>query len=142
MITPFIDPTTKEKLKFDGDMRQHVPPQQLASNFQGDLEFEYDHSEYWPALMKLCDERLAEQNERWVKAGKHVGESEAYLRGGNVASVGAAPPLVVKEDSTAVPTIPVSNKENEPAVSVPESAAVVATVPVAADDKITTATAV
>lgn len=123
-------------------MRQHVPPQQLASNFQGDLEFEYDHAVYWPELMKLCDERLAEQKERWIKAGKHFGESEAYLKGGNVASVAAAPPLVVQEDSTAIPTIPGSNKENEPAAPVPAPPAVVATVPVAAGDKVTTATAV
>jgi len=31
-------------------MRQHVPPQQLWNEFHGDLEFEYDHSIYWPAL--------------------------------------------------------------------------------------------
>lgn len=93
--------------------------------------------------MKLCDERLAEQQERWVKAGKHFGESEAYLKGGNVASVAAAPPLVVKEDSTAVPTVPVSNNnENEPIAPTTVPTAVVPTVPVAADDKVTTATAV
>jgi hypothetical protein len=79
---------TRQKLKFNDDMRQHVPPQQLWNEFHGDLEFEYDHSIYWPAFLKLCEERHAEQFERWAKAGKHYGESETYIKGGNAPSVG------------------------------------------------------
>lgn len=71
-------------------MRQHVPPQQLWKEFQGDLDFEYDHDVYWPALIKLCEEKHSEQRARWVKAGKHYGESEMYLRGGDAPSVGSA----------------------------------------------------
>jgi hypothetical protein len=79
---------TREKLKFNDDMRQLVPPQQLWKEFQGDLDFEYDHATYWPALLKLCEEKQAEQLERWVKAGKHYGESEVYIKGRNATSVG------------------------------------------------------
>ncbi|KAH8806386.1 putative CRAL-TRIO domain-containing protein C23B6.04c [Hyaloscypha sp. PMI_1271] len=86
LITPFIDPLTRQKLKYNDDMRQHVPPQQLWDQFHGDMEFEYDHSVYWPALLKFAEERYSERRERWVKAGKHYGESESYLRGGNVSS--------------------------------------------------------
>ena len=68
-------------------MRQHVPPQQLWNEFHGDMDFEYDHAVYWPALLKLCQERYSERHERWVKAGKHYGESEIYLRGGNASSL-------------------------------------------------------
>jgi hypothetical protein len=78
---------TRQKLKFNDDMRQHVPPEQLWDQFHGDMEFEYDHSVYWPALLKLAKERYSERRERWVKAGKHYGESESYLRGGNISSV-------------------------------------------------------
>lgn len=65
-----------------------MPSQQLWKDFQGDLDFEYDHEEYWPALIKLCQEKHVEQVERWVKAGKHYGESELYIQGGNTPSVG------------------------------------------------------
>lgn len=68
-------------------MRQHVPPQQLWNEFHGDMEFEYDHSVYWPALLKLAEERYSERRERWAKAGKHYGESEIYLRGGDAPSL-------------------------------------------------------
>jgi hypothetical protein len=89
LIMPFIDPYTRQKLKFNDDMRKHVPPQQLWNEFHGDLEFEYDHEIYWPTLMKLCEEKQREQNERWVKGGKRYGESENYIKGGNAPSVGA-----------------------------------------------------
>lgn len=72
-------------------MRQHVPPQQLWKEFQGDLDFDYDHEVYWPALLKLCEERKTEQRERWVKAGRHYGESEIYIRGGSASSIGSVP---------------------------------------------------
>jgi hypothetical protein len=99
LITPFIDPLTREKLKFNEDMRLHVPPEQLWTEFQGDLEFDYDHATYWPALLKLCDEKHAELKARWIEAGKNYGESELYLKGGDAQSVGSQKP----DQETPVP---------------------------------------
>ena len=82
IISPFIDPVTRQKLKFDQDLRQYVPPDQLLKSYGGDVEFVYDHALYWPALNELASQRRQEQWERWVKAGEKVGESEIYLRGG------------------------------------------------------------
>lgn len=80
-ISPFFDPATKEKLKFDEDLRKLVPPEQLINSFGGEVEFEYDHQIYWPALIKLAESRRKEVVERWEKAGKIIGESESYLKG-------------------------------------------------------------
>jgi hypothetical protein len=107
LISPFIDPVTKEKLKFNEDMRQHAPPQQLWNEFQGDVEFEYDHSVYWPAMLQLCEERRREHRERWVKAGKQYGESELYLKGGSSKSVGQA------SSEPVAPTKPEEKVEKE-----------------------------
>ncbi|EEP80183.1 conserved hypothetical protein [Uncinocarpus reesii 1704] len=82
LITPFIDPQTREKLKFNEDLRQHVPPTQLLQAVGGDVEFEYDHSTYWPALNALAAQRREEYRERWVKGGGLLGEYENYLKGG------------------------------------------------------------
>jgi hypothetical protein len=71
-------------------MRQHVPPEQLWNEFHGDLEFEYDHAVYWRSLLDLCAAKQAEHRDRWVKAGKHLGESEVFIRGGDALSVGAS----------------------------------------------------
>lgn len=97
IINPFIDPLTKEKLKFDVDLRQVVPPEQLLKVYGGDCEFEYDHSVYWPALHKLVDEKRAEMLKRWEIAGKKIGESESYLKG-------AGEPVATEEtDATKAP---------------------------------------
>lgn len=82
IITPFIDPLTRQKLKFNEDLRTHVPPSQLLKAVGGDVEFEYDHSSYWPALNNLAAQRRREYRERWEAGGKRVGEHENYLRGG------------------------------------------------------------
>ena len=107
---------TKEKLKFNEEMRQHAPPQQLWTEFQGDLEFEYEHPVYWPALLQLCEERRREQKERWVKAGSHYGESELYLKGGSSQSVGQS-----SEPAVETAAVPEKEKENVPAEPVREN---------------------
>lgn len=88
IITPFIDPVTREKLKFNEDMKQYVPAEQLWSgDWGGDLDFEYDHATYWPALNETCRVKREQKEARWVAAGKAVGELEDYLVGGTDVSV-------------------------------------------------------
>ncbi|KAI9652980.1 MAG: hypothetical protein M1831_006309 [Alyxoria varia] len=83
LISPFIDPVTREKMVFNQDLRKHVPPSQLDKEHGGDVDFEYDHTIYWPALNTMCEMRRAERKRRWEEAGKQIGEYEAYLRGGD-----------------------------------------------------------
>ncbi|RAL14600.1 CRAL/TRIO domain protein [Aspergillus homomorphus CBS 101889] len=87
LITPFIDPQTRQKLKFNEDLRQHVPPAQLMKSMGGDVEFRYDHATYWPTLNKLADQRRAAYTERWIQGGKRIGEFENYLKTGTGPSL-------------------------------------------------------
>ncbi|OXV06818.1 hypothetical protein Egran_05415 [Elaphomyces granulatus] len=82
IVSPFIDPITRDKLRINVDPCEYVPPEQLMEALGGEVEFEYDHSEYWPALNALAERRRQEYLERWVKGGKRVGEHDNYLRGG------------------------------------------------------------
>jgi hypothetical protein len=69
-------------------MTQYVPREQLWAEWDGDLQFDYDHAQYWPALMELCMKRRAERQARWRSGGALVGEFEDYLTG--KVDVGAA----------------------------------------------------
>ena len=80
-ISPFIDPLTKEKMKFDQDLTKLIPPAQLMERFGGTVKFEYVHDKYWPALNGLAEQRRREAMDRWERAGSRVGESERYLKG-------------------------------------------------------------
>lgn len=90
LITPFIDPQTRQKLKFNEDLRQHVPPSHLMKSVGGDVEFRYDHSAYWPALIKLAEQRHQAYRQRWIQGGKQIGEIENYLKGEPIPSVSQA----------------------------------------------------
>lgn len=87
LISPFIDPVTKEKMKFNEDCRKWVPAEQLWTEAKGDLEFEYEHAEYWPAMAAECEKRQKTYRARWERAGKRIGEYEEYLRGGDHKSI-------------------------------------------------------
>ncbi|GAC74906.1 phosphatidylinositol transfer protein PDR16 and related proteins [Moesziomyces antarcticus T-34] len=83
-IYPFIDPVTKGKCKFDEAIKDEVPNAQLATDFGGLLDFPYDHESYWPQLVKLTEQRRAEQLERFrTLCDSQVGASEWVIRGGD-----------------------------------------------------------
>lgn len=62
-----------------------IPASQLQKIFGGDINMEYDHKTYFPALTKLCMERKAANLERWRKYGNNLcGLDEAIIRGARV----------------------------------------------------------
>ena len=74
---------TREKLKFNVNLREHVPPEQLDKKFGGDCNFEYQHATFWPELNRLCRERREQYMARWRAAGSPIGASEFLLKGGS-----------------------------------------------------------
>ncbi|KAK3708308.1 Phosphatidylinositol transfer protein (PITP) [Vermiconidia calcicola] len=87
LISPFIDPVTREKMKFNPKTRDFVPPDRLWKQQDGDLNFEYDHKVYWKGLEELTTARRKAMKTRWENAGKKIGEYEMYLRGGDHPSL-------------------------------------------------------
>ncbi|EPX70979.1 sec14 cytosolic factor family protein [Schizosaccharomyces octosporus yFS286] len=83
LISPFIDPITREKLKFNEPLERYVPMDQLDTNFGGSLKFEYFHEKYWPKIVELCKTRRENGLERWRKMGSKIGTSEWDIKGGN-----------------------------------------------------------
>jgi hypothetical protein len=80
LITPFIDPNTREKLKFNENLRDYVPSDQLMELFGGDCKFEYEHEVFWPAYLKLAAERRESYFSNWKALGGGIGLSEWDLR--------------------------------------------------------------
>ena len=73
-------------MKFNEPLSRYVPASHLKREFGGDADFQYDHNVYWPALCDLAARRRKDYVARWEKAGKHIGEHEMYLRGGDAKS--------------------------------------------------------
>lgn len=67
------------------DATSLIPANQLQKIFGGEINLEYNHDQYFPALTKLCFERKAENLERWRKYGENrCGLDEAVIRGAHV----------------------------------------------------------
>ncbi|KAI3406334.2 PDR16 [Candida oxycetoniae] len=81
IIHPFIDPLTREKLVFDQPFINYVPKVQLDKDFQGDVNFVYEHEKYWPKMIEISQNKKQKYFNRFEEFGACVGLSEVDLRG-------------------------------------------------------------
>lgn len=79
MINPFIDPITREKLKFNPNLVKDgffESEMLIKRSWGGTRTVEYVHEKYWPALVKLTDERRDRYKKMWRKLGGRIGIKE------------------------------------------------------------------
>jgi hypothetical protein len=80
MISPFMDPVTRNKLKFNPNPVQDgmFTADELfkEGGWGGSRDFVWDHEKYWPAFVRMCDEIVEGQMARWRKLGSRVGCDE------------------------------------------------------------------
>jgi hypothetical protein len=96
MISPLIDPITRNKMKFNPKPVEDglFAADELFkdSGWGGSREFVWDHEKYWGSLVRMCDEIRAGQMARWRELGARVGcdewdyKSEADGAGGDAAT--------------------------------------------------------
>lgn len=53
-ISPFLDPVTRDKMRFNPDLTELVPKEQLDAAFGGDFEYEFEPSSYWEQIVAAC----------------------------------------------------------------------------------------
>ena len=83
LITPFIDPLTRPKLRFNPDCVGEGlfdAPQLLSEWSGGAAHFEYDHVRYWGPLVRLCAERREKLWAEWRALGGKIGIREWDMR--------------------------------------------------------------
>lgn len=91
MIGPFIDPVTRNKMKFnpkpveDGLFKADELVQE--SGWGGSRNFVWDHEKYWPQLVHMCAEIRAKQIARWRKLGARVGCEEWDYKSEDVVDI-------------------------------------------------------
>ncbi|KAL1407835.1 hypothetical protein Q8F55_007271 [Vanrija albida] len=67
-ISPFIDPVSRDKVRFNPDLDELIAADQLESDYGGQVNFKYDHGVYWKELADFC--RLAPDGGRLDSQGK------------------------------------------------------------------------
>ncbi|KAG8219299.1 CRAL-TRIO domain-containing protein [Butyriboletus roseoflavus] len=53
-IAPFLDPVTRDKLRFNPDLFELVPRSQLDADFGGDYAFDFEFETYWTQIIDHC----------------------------------------------------------------------------------------
>lgn len=84
VITPFVDPVTRPKMRFNPEIVKEgiFTPEACWKEFGGEIEFVYEHEKYWGKLVGLVNERKKRQLERWKALGGRVGLKEWDVRSG------------------------------------------------------------
>ncbi|KAI0275354.1 CRAL-TRIO domain-containing protein [Gloeopeniophorella convolvens] len=72
-ISPFLDPVTRDKMRFNPDLFELIPRAHLDADFGGDYEFEFDHEAYWSQLIQACG--IAPDGTRVAKTGLEAAAS-------------------------------------------------------------------
>jgi len=79
IVRPFVDPTTREKIKLNPLVAEDglVARDQLVKDgWGGDIDFEYEHEQFFPTLVKMSCERKECWMAKWKKLGGTVGTKE------------------------------------------------------------------
>ncbi|KAJ7154331.1 CRAL/TRIO domain-containing protein [Mycena crocata] len=53
-ISPFLDPVTRDKMRFNPNLLELVDASQLDSNFGGDFVYEFEKDNYWEQIVRAC----------------------------------------------------------------------------------------
>ncbi|THU83752.1 CRAL/TRIO domain-containing protein [Dendrothele bispora CBS 962.96] len=81
-ISPFLDPVTRDKMRFNPDLLELVPASQLEAEFGGEYDFEFKHEDYWKQIIETC--AIAPDGTR-VK-GRGLNPPEIEEEGGDTTS--------------------------------------------------------
>ncbi|KAJ4477255.1 CRAL-TRIO domain-containing protein [Lentinula aciculospora] len=108
LITPFIDPITVQKLKFNPDVVKDgifAEDQVMKDFWGGNMNFEYDHEKYWPALVNLCQTRKLKWIDEWKKLGGKVGICESDYKTGKSGQPASTEAETPKKDEANTLTL-------------------------------------
>jgi hypothetical protein len=104
MISPFIDPITRNKMKFNPKPIQDglFAADELFKDggWGGEREFVWDHEKYWGPFVRMCAEIREGHMARWRKLGARVGCDERDYKLGEVVDISPAPAEVDAEAET------------------------------------------
>ncbi|EKM61679.1 uncharacterized protein PHACADRAFT_248434 [Phanerochaete carnosa HHB-10118-sp] len=54
-ISPFLDPVTRDKMRFNPDLTELIPKEQLDASFGGDFEYKFEPVSYWDQIVSACN---------------------------------------------------------------------------------------
>ncbi|TFK70077.1 CRAL/TRIO domain-containing protein [Pluteus cervinus] len=53
-ISPFLDPVTRNKMRFNPELLELIPASQLDADFGGDYAYKFEAESYWDQIIETC----------------------------------------------------------------------------------------
>ncbi|KAJ8469394.1 hypothetical protein ONZ45_g16905 [Pleurotus djamor] len=53
-ISPFLDPVTRDKMRFNPDLLELIPASHLDADFGGEYAYEFEPESYWQQIVEAC----------------------------------------------------------------------------------------
>ncbi|KZT01161.1 CRAL/TRIO domain-containing protein [Laetiporus sulphureus 93-53] len=78
-IAPFLDPITRDKMRFNPDLYELIPKEQLDADFGGEYELEYEPRSYWEQIISHCG--IAPDGTRVQRHAEQGSSSEQVFSG-------------------------------------------------------------
>ena len=125
LITPFIDPLTRPKLRFNPDCIGEglFDPSELLSEWNGGtVHFEYEHDRYWGPLVRMCAERREKLWAEWRALGGKIGirewdvKTRIELAEAEKVEAKVGVPIAVQADALKVPVEKANGETEAPPV--------------------------
>jgi hypothetical protein len=87
LILPFVDPVTRNKIKFNPsvvDDGLFAPDMVTSEGWGGSVMLDYVHEKYWPALVSMTNERREAWMKKWREMGGTIGLKELEYKQANI----------------------------------------------------------
>lgn len=91
-IQPFVDPVTKQKVKWNTDLKEFVPPSHLLKEYGGEYDFEFDKEITWSDILDFTGvapdgtrlhesfAKMTEDEERRIRSGESLPATAASAK--------------------------------------------------------------
>ncbi|TEB32352.1 CRAL/TRIO domain-containing protein [Coprinellus micaceus] len=97
-ISPFLDPVTRDKMRFNPNLLDLIDKDQLDSDFGGSYEFEFEPNSYWDQIVELCD--IAPDGTRIEKEDSTEADLANSVQAMNLETSSEKAPSLCSDDST------------------------------------------
>ncbi|KIY68943.1 CRAL TRIO domain-containing protein [Cylindrobasidium torrendii FP15055 ss-10] len=83
LVLPFVEPQTRQEIQVNSESIVDTKTASCSGSeieAKGEETFEYVHKEYWPALLRMTDERRGHWIAQWHAFGGEIGSKESEYR--------------------------------------------------------------
>ncbi|KAG5721958.1 CRAL-TRIO domain-containing protein C23B6.04c [Termitomyces sp. T112] len=103
-ISPFLDPVTRDKMRFNPDLHELISPEQLDADFGGEHHYEFEPNSYWDQIVAACGIAPDGTRVQKIEGEESSGEKDETIPPSTTPSTSSSETaLEEKHEDTSIP---------------------------------------